>query len=160
MDLILWRTLQTFCVSDIDEIAIELILPRNSGHLEKGGACSPRRWLTWGTLNRQFAVAAPNRVWAGDITYVWTVEGWLYLAVVLDLYSRRVIAWGVGSRLTQELATAALHGRGTPTTGARCGASYGPWVPVRRHPVPRVAGRSRPDGEHESVRELLGQCRG
>lgn len=60
------------------------------------------------TLNRQFAVAAPNRVWAGDITYVWTTEGWLYLAVVLDLYSRRVIAWGMGSGLTQELATAAL----------------------------------------------------
>lgn len=60
------------------------------------------------TLNRQFAVAHPNRVWAGDITYVWTAEGWLYLAVVLDLYSRRVIAWGMGSRLTQELALAAL----------------------------------------------------
>lgn len=60
------------------------------------------------TLNRQFAVTAPTRVWAGDITYVWTAEGWLYLAVVLDLYSRRVIAWGMGSRLTQELATAAL----------------------------------------------------
>jgi putative transposase len=60
------------------------------------------------TLNRQFAVAHPNRVWAGDIIYVWTAEGWLYLAVVLDLYSRRVIAWGMGSRLTQELATAAL----------------------------------------------------
>jgi transposase InsO family protein len=60
------------------------------------------------TLNRQFAVAHPNRVWAGDITYVWTAEGWLYLAVVLDLYSRRVIAWGMGSRLTQELAMAAL----------------------------------------------------
>ena len=55
------------------------------------------------TLNRQFAVAAPNRVWAGDITYIWTAEGWLYLAVVLDLYSRRVIAC-----LTQELVTAAL----------------------------------------------------
>ena len=60
------------------------------------------------TLNRQFAVAAPNRVWAGDITYIWTAEGWLYLAVVLDLYSRRVIAWGMGSRLTQDLATGAL----------------------------------------------------
>ena len=72
------------------------------------------------TLNRQFAVAHPNQVWAGDITYVWTAEGWLYLAVVLDLYSRRVIAWGMGSRLTQELATAALtmameHRR--PTSG-------------------------------------------
>ena len=60
------------------------------------------------TLNRQFAVAKPNRVWAGDITNVWTVEGWLYPAVVLDPYSRRVIAWGMGSRLTQESATAAL----------------------------------------------------
>ncbi len=60
------------------------------------------------TLNRQFAAAHPNQVWAGDITYIWTAEGWLYLAVVLDLYSRRVIAWGMGSRLTQELATAAL----------------------------------------------------
>lgn len=71
------------------------------------------------TLNRQFAVAHPNQVWAGDITYVWTAEGWLYLAVVLDLYSRRVIAGGMGSRLTQELATAALtmaveHRRPTP----------------------------------------------
>ena len=60
------------------------------------------------TLNRQFAVAAPNRVWAGDITYVWTTEGWLYLAVVLDLYSRRVIAWEMGSRLTQELVAGTL----------------------------------------------------
>lgn len=60
------------------------------------------------TLTRQFAVAQPNRVWAGDSTCVWTAEGWLYLAVVLDLYSRRVIAWGMGSRLTQDLATAAL----------------------------------------------------
>jgi putative transposase len=60
------------------------------------------------TLTRQFAVAEPNRVWAGDITYVWTTEGWRYLAVVRDLYSRRVIAWGIGSRLTQALTTAAL----------------------------------------------------
>lgn len=69
------------------------------------GACASRGPQP---LARQFAVAAPNRVWAGDITYVWTAEGWLYLAVVLDLYSRRVIAWGMGSRLTQELATATL----------------------------------------------------
>lgn len=72
------------------------------------------------TLNRQFAVAAPNRVWAGDITYVRTAEGWLYLAVVLDLYSRRVIAWGMGRRLTRELATEALTmalARRHPTAG-------------------------------------------
>jgi putative transposase len=60
------------------------------------------------TLNRQFTVTQPNRVWAGDITYVWTTEGWLYLAVVLDLYSRLVIGWAMGSRLTVELAEQAL----------------------------------------------------
>ena len=60
------------------------------------------------TLHRQFAVAEPNRVWAGDITYVWTAEGWLYLAIVLDLYSRRAIAWAMGSRLTEALAHDAL----------------------------------------------------
>jgi transposase InsO family protein len=51
-------------------------------------------------LNRQFGVAAPNQVWAGDLTYIWTMEGWLYLAVLLDLYSRAVGAgpWGPGSR--------------------------------------------------------------
>ncbi|MBU6432496.1 MAG: hypothetical protein KJS98_04180 [Nitrospirae bacterium] len=47
-------------------------------------------------LNRQFTVDHPNRVWAGDIGYVWTAEGWLYLAVVCDLYSRAVIGWVLG----------------------------------------------------------------
>ena len=60
------------------------------------------------TLNRQFTVEHPNRVWAGDLTYVWTAEGWLYLAVILDLYSRRVIGWAMGSRLTVNLAERAL----------------------------------------------------
>ena len=60
------------------------------------------------TLNRQFTVEAPNRVWAGDLTYVWTTEGWLYLAVILDLYSRLVIGWAMGHRLTVELAEQAL----------------------------------------------------
>ena len=64
--------------------------------------------VTTNTLNRQFAVAQPNRVWAGDLTYVWTTEGWLYLAVLLDLYSRRVIGWAMGARLTVELAEQAL----------------------------------------------------
>jgi transposase InsO family protein len=60
------------------------------------------------TLNRQFTVESPNRVWAGDLTYVWTIEGWLYLAVVLDLYSRLVIGWAMGPRLTVDLAEQAL----------------------------------------------------
>jgi putative transposase len=60
------------------------------------------------TLNRAFNVTKPDRVWAGDISYVWTTEGWLYLAVVLDLYSRAVIGWAMSERLTTELATDAL----------------------------------------------------
>ena len=60
------------------------------------------------TLDRQFTVEAPNRVWAGDLTYVWTTEGWLCLAVILDLYSRRVIGWAMGHRLTVELVERAF----------------------------------------------------
>jgi putative transposase len=59
-------------------------------------------------LDRQFTVTAPDRIWAGDISYLWTEEGWLYLAVVLDLYSRAVIGWAMGPRLTASLATDAL----------------------------------------------------
>ncbi len=61
------------------------------------------------TLDRQFRVSQPNRVWAGDITYVWTREGWLYLAVLLDLYSRAVIGWAMGPRLTGALTEQALR---------------------------------------------------
>lgn len=60
------------------------------------------------TLDRQFSVTRPNRVWAGDITYVWTTEGWLYLAVVLDLSSRAVIGWALEARLTGDLTQQAL----------------------------------------------------
>jgi transposase InsO family protein len=63
-------------------------------------------------LDRQFAVASierPNRVWAADITYIPTREGWLYLAVVLDLGSRRVVGWALRTRLDQALALSALR---------------------------------------------------
>ena len=70
-------------------------------------------------LNRQFTVEHPNRVWAEDITYVWTTDGWLYLAVILDLYSCRVIVWAIGHHLTVDLAertlTMALTHRSPPT---------------------------------------------
>jgi transposase InsO family protein len=44
-------------------------------------------------LDQDFSATGPNQKWAGDISYIWTSEGWLYLAVILDLYSRRVIGW-------------------------------------------------------------------
>jgi len=60
-------------------------------------------------LDRQFTVTAPNRVWASDITYIPTGEGHLYLAVVLDLYSRQVVGWSMTSRLGADLVTTALE---------------------------------------------------
>ncbi len=59
-------------------------------------------------LERDFTADAENCKWAADITYVWTRCGWLYLAVVLDLYSRRVVGWAMSNRLTRELALNAL----------------------------------------------------
>ncbi len=60
-------------------------------------------------LDRQFAVAAPNQVWASDVTYIWTHEGWVYLAVILDLFSRRVVGWHLAPRLTRPLVLEALQ---------------------------------------------------
>jgi transposase InsO family protein len=60
------------------------------------------------TLNRDFTATAPNQKWVGDITYIWTMEGWLYLAVVIDLFSRRVVGWPLSSRMTTELVCDAL----------------------------------------------------
>lgn len=59
-------------------------------------------------LNRNFNPAAANHVWAGDVTYLRTAEGWLYLAVVTDLYSRRIVGWAVDKRMTQALVGHAL----------------------------------------------------
>ncbi len=71
-------------------------------------------------LARHFTVAAANTVWAGDMTYIPTDDGWLYLAVVLDLFSRRVVGWSMGPAITAELACRALdmawHGR-SPVRG-------------------------------------------
>ena len=59
-------------------------------------------------LDRDFTAPAPNQKWAGDISYIWTREGWLYLAVMIDLHSRRVIGWAVSNRLKRDLAIRAL----------------------------------------------------
>jgi putative transposase len=59
-------------------------------------------------LDGDFVAAAPNQKWAGDITYIWTAQGWLYLAVVLDLHSRRVVGWAVSDRMKKDLVITAL----------------------------------------------------
>lgn len=59
-------------------------------------------------LNQQFDVDKPGAVWVADITYIWTKEGWLYLASVMDLFSRRIIGWQMSHRMTKELVITAL----------------------------------------------------
>ena len=59
-------------------------------------------------LNRQFDAPAPNRKWVADFTYLWTAEGWLYIAAVVDLFSRRVIGWSMQTTMTAQLVTDAL----------------------------------------------------
>ena len=61
-------------------------------------------------LNRNFDPGRPNRVWAGDVTYIATEDGWLYLAVILDLFSRRVVGWSVSPTNDAKLAQRALQG--------------------------------------------------
>jgi putative transposase len=69
-------------------------------------------------LERQFTVDKPNTVWVGDITYIQTSQGWLYLAVMIDLFSRQVVGWQVSDRIDQQLVNdallAALANRGYP----------------------------------------------
>lgn len=60
------------------------------------------------TLDREFTATAPNQKWVADFTYVWTSEGWLYVAAVLDLFSRRIVGWSMKSHMTADLVTDAL----------------------------------------------------
>jgi len=71
-------------------------------------------------LNRHFTADGPNKVWTSDITYVWTEEGWLYLAVVLDVFSRQIVGWSMGERIDTALALRAFNQavmRRIPTPG-------------------------------------------
>ena len=60
-------------------------------------------------LDRQFAAERPNQKWIADFTYIWTVEGWLYVAAVIDLFSRRVVGWSMATHLRTELVLEALN---------------------------------------------------
>jgi putative transposase len=75
---------------------------RRAGRYGKPAVVAPNQ------LEQNFEAAAPNKVWVTDITYIRTHEGWLYLAVVLDLFSRQVIGWSMRSRIDSELAINAL----------------------------------------------------
>lgn len=78
--------------------------------------------------HQDFRVERPNTAWSGDITYLWTGEGWLYLSVVLDLYSRRVIGWSMRTTLDRSLVIGALQGalaQRSPAAGLICHSDRG-----------------------------------
>ena len=70
---------------------------------DHGGAAAPN------VLDQDFAAQRPDQKWGVDISYVWTAEGWLYLAIVLDLFSRRIVGWAMSERMKQGLAMEALQ---------------------------------------------------
>ncbi len=96
----------------------------------------PASELAANILDRQFHAPAPNCRWAADFTYVWTLQGWLYVAVVLDLFSRRIVGWSMRAEMTADLVSDALmmalwrrgrprerlhhSDRGTQYTSAQC----------------------------------------
>lgn len=70
--------------------------------------CGERSAIAANVLDRQFQADAPNQKWVADFTYIWTAEGWLYVAVVLDLFSRRIVGWSMQSSMTSQLVADAL----------------------------------------------------
>ena len=60
-------------------------------------------------VDRNFVAAAPNRIWLADITYIETDQGWLYLAAVMDIYSRKIVGWAMQDHMRAELPIAALR---------------------------------------------------
>jgi len=79
-------------------------------------------------LDRQFEAPVPNTRWTTDITYVWTRESWLYLAVVLDLFSRRIVGWSMGTTLERSLVLSALDmalQKRSPSAGLLCHSDRG-----------------------------------
>ena len=94
------------------------LTPKKARRFRRTTIAKPDHPKAPNVLGREFTVDAPDTAWVGDITYLWTQEGWLYLAVLLDLFSRRVVGWSVRPHLGQELAIAALdralYERGVP----------------------------------------------
>lgn len=79
--------------------------PRRRGLPKDAGT---RSVIMPNVLDRQFAADRPNQKWIADFTYIWTAEGWLYVAAVIDLFSRRVVGWSMNANMTSQLVTDAL----------------------------------------------------
>jgi transposase InsO family protein len=102
-------------------------------------------------VDRNFWPPAANQIWASDLTYIATGEGWLYLAVVLDLYSRRVVGWSMGTRLTYRSCAASVLDGGAEAQ-ARRGADLPlrPWFPIHQRRLQQRCEKLRLPPKHES----------
>lgn len=93
---------------------------RPRGRFRTTTKANPKHPVAPNLLNRQFAASRPNERWVTDITYIWTGEGWCYLAAILDLFSRRVVGWALDATLNTSLPLRALDEavrRRAPTAG-------------------------------------------
>jgi len=99
----------------MSEAGLESKQPRGHRYKKTGGETE----VAPNHLSRAFTVEAPNRVWCGDITYIWAGSGWLYLAVVVDLYARRVVGWAMSqspdAALVGQALALAYESRGRPS---------------------------------------------
>jgi transposase InsO family protein len=110
-------------------------------------------------LDREFHAERPNQRWIADFTYVWTAEGWLYVAAVIDLFSRRVVGWSMKAEMTAGLVTDALvmaiWRRGKPDALLHHSDQGSP---IREPALPGTAGRKWRHLFHEPIRQRVGQC--
>ena len=125
-----------------------------------------RRWavgkpsvLIPNLLQRQFTATRPNTAWVTDITYIRTWQGWLYLAVVMDLFSRMIVGWAAGPTIHRELVLNAVLIGGATATTARHLDSFRSGHPVRQRRVAAILPLESPRAEYEPQRQLLGQRR-
>ncbi len=108
-------------------------------------------------LARRFNPSGPNLAWVSDITYICTRIGWLYLAVVLDLYARKVVGWAMAPTMHAELVCAALQlAIAQLHPPARVDYSFRPGQPVRQRAASGATGAPRPSRQHEPQRQFLG----
>jgi hypothetical protein len=108
-------------------------------------------------LAQEFTTAEPDQAYVTDITYIWTQEGWLYLAVFIDLFSRRVVGWSMGSRMKAKVVTDALRmaiWQRQPDAGLIVHSA--PRLAVRQQNLRATAANQRLYWQHESQRGLLG----
>lgn len=121
----------------------------------------PEHSIAPNVLERDFAASGPNRKWAADFTYIWTGEGWLFVAVVVDLYSRRVVGWSMQPTMSAQLVLDALMmALWRPRQAGRTAAPLRPGQPIYQRGLPAPALRRRHHLQHESARRLLGQLGG